>query len=153
MVKSYRSHFLLHSDNEGCYIKSTYEYRNFCNSRFSSANENMMIRLQNTMASALNKCEHLPKYVLVILDDDIITFTEYLGPGVSSLLGSYITWIVKEFRKLVEDKKNALPAKVKQPQEPCIYFCASPMHQNLSYEQNDLCKKFFRSVVQKLTSN
>ena len=58
------------------------------------------------MASALNKNKNnaLPKYVLIVLDDDLITFLDFKETGVATLLGTWVQWLVSEFNTLVEKR-------------------------------------------------
>ena len=75
----------------------------------------MLARLQNTMASAINASNvgMLPKYFVVVLDDDLITHLDYKEDGVGTMLGTWVEWISIEFQKLVDDRLKMLPQKCK----------------------------------------
>ena len=94
------------------------------------------------MALNLNKNVHLPRYIVVVLDDDIIDFVGFNEPGISTLFGTCLQWIIEEFRTLVSDKKKALPKKAQRLSKPCIYFCLVPMHVNFGHATNEIRKKF-----------
>ena len=115
-AKSYRNFKLVEQGkelDERFYIKDNFEYLEFFNSRYSSTNTNMLSRLQTTMATAINKCKDhlLPKYIIVVLDDDLISFLDFKHDGAATLLGSWIDWIATEFQSLIDQKKSFLPAK------------------------------------------
>ena len=101
----------------------------FCNSRFNSPTENMLVRIQNTMVGAINKNIALSEYVIVVFDDDLITFLNYNNTGVARLLGDWLTWIVNEIESAVKQCFDQLPAKAKH-QIPCIYGVLAPLHTN-----------------------
>ena len=94
----------------------------------------------------MNKNPLLPKYVLVVLDDDLITYMNYKGTGVAVLLGEWVTWLVKTFQELIEKRKEQLPNKSKKENMPCMYWCAAPTHVNFSSERNTLRKKYNQCV-------
>ena len=64
---TYRQHFLLRKQDS--FTKNSFEPKVSCNSHFNSSMKNMLVRLQNSFTSALNKSLRMPKYVLVVLDD------------------------------------------------------------------------------------
>ena len=97
IAKSYRKHF---KNAEGSFfIKQRYEFRAFCSSHFSCPTKNMINRLQNTMAATLNKykAEPLPKYLIIVLDDDLITYLDCKSDGAALLLGRWVEWLSNEF--------------------------------------------------------
>ena len=146
MAKSYRLHFLLNPNlkHENSFIHSNYEVRNQCNSRYTSASTNLLQRLQNTFAMALNKRknEPLPKYWIVVLDDDVISFLNYTGEGVSELYREMLTWLVDQLITLIQDKKKLLPSRAQAADEPFIYWVAAPIHQKFTADRNELRIKF-----------
>ena len=146
MSKSFRPHFLLRGDNEDSYIKLNYEYKPYCNSRFNSTTKNMLVRLQNTVAQAINKNNKLAKYIIIVLDDDLIMFLDYKGPAVTQLLGDWITWFFNQVMDLIAKRKNMLPKKSKRPMEPCVYFTVAPTHCNFDFERNKVRKKLNNCV-------
>ena len=144
---TYRKHFLNksevyveHGEVED-YIKNNFEFKMYCNSRFNSPTGNMFVRIQNTFAGAVNKNVSLPKYNLIVLDDDLITYMDFKGAGVTKLLGKWIKWLIKEFDIIIQTRKEQLPIKAKESTEPCTYWCLAPTHHNFNQQRNDLRKK------------
>ena len=134
VASSYRKYFLNRPTvieetvKDEFFIKSNYGYDVSCNSRYNSPTKNILIRLRNAFASAINKSIHLPKYIIIILDGDLIDFLEYEGQGMSQILGDWITWLSKELTLMIEDKKGKLPVKAKRFMEPCVYWSLAPLH-------------------------
>ena len=93
MAKSYRTHFKRNTSSQR-FIKDNFEPTPFVNSRFSSSNTNMLSRIQNTFAAALNQMKkmNLPRYVVIVLDDDLITFLNFKDEGAATLLGTWVKW-------------------------------------------------------------
>ena len=53
---------------------------------------NMLARLQNSFAAGLNQTKKealLPRYIIIVLDDDLITFLDYSKEGTTTLLGTW----------------------------------------------------------------
>ena len=151
MVITYRKHFLqipdiIEKDHNAVvqpfFIKSHFEFDHFCNSRFNSATKNILVRLQNTFASAVNKNSLLPKYIAVVLDEDIIDYLGYQDTGMSQIIGGMLHWILKQFKEIIQKRKDQLPVKSKRDTEPCVYWCLAPLHVNFSDKKNEARKKW-----------
>ena len=114
-TSSYRNNFKKkagpHAKDQ--YIKTHYDYTVFCNSRFASPNTNMIAHLQNMLTAGLNQIKDgiLPKYVLVVLDDDLITYLNFKNDSATTLLGMWVEWIAKEFNVLLEKCKSQIPPR------------------------------------------
>ena len=147
-AKSYRAHFKKRDDQVAQhYIKANYDSIAFCNSRFASKNTNMISRLQNTFAHGLNHCKNgfLPLYVIVVLDDDMITYLNYQHDGAATLLGSWIEWLVKQFNGLLQERIQQLPSRCVKF-DTFFYWVSAPLHNNFSKECNNLRVKFNLSL-------
>ena len=151
---SYRKHFLLRDDNRSGFMKSYILHRIFCNSKYSSTTKNMILHIHNTVAVAINDNTYLPKYMIFVVDDDLITYLDFKGVGVAQLLGTWIEWLMKHVHNLVSAKKGYLPDYAKKANEPSIYWCVSPTHLNFSLECNNLRKKlnFCLELVGKISN-
>ena len=145
VATTYRKYFLNRVDNVDKYIKSEFEFAVSCNSKFTSPTSNVLLRLQNSFASALNKkvkkqLQPLPRYFLVILDDDLISYLGYEGPGATEILGSWIKWLAEKFQKLIKDRYKQIPDKCKK--QVCTYWSIAPMHNNFDENLNEMRRKF-----------
>ena len=144
-AKSYRAHFKLNTKQH--FIKQNFEFTAYVNSKFSNSNGNMLARLQNTFASALNqskKC-NLPNYVIIVLDDDLITYLNFNKEGAATLMGSWIEWLVKQFKELIATRLSQLPPKAKKF-TPFLYWVNTPTHALFSSQRNKLRIKFNLSL-------
>ena len=161
VVKSYRKHFkhAQPGDTSGIkyFIKDNFEYSAvFCNSRYSSTQQNILARLQNTMVSAINSTNKadgglLPKYFLVVLDNNFIAYLDYTRDGLATLLGNLVSWIAKEFDVLIRRHLKDLPQKSSRGLDPFFYWVTAPIHSYFSKERNQLRIKFnlsLESVIQ-----
>ena len=92
----------------------------------------MLVRIQNTFVNAVNKNHSLPKYIIVILEDDLISFMNYSGKGMSELMGNCLTWLDKKFKEGIDKRKSQLPDKAKHPDQPCVYWVLPPLHSGFS---------------------
>ena len=148
LAKSYRNHFRNYNPRSEHYIKRQYDFTAFCNSKFSSSNGNMLARLQNAFVSALNGSKHgiFPKYIIVILDDDLISYLECkTSDGVATLYGTWVEWLADQLQHAIKVRINQLPEKSKKI-IPFIYWVTAPIHAFFSKERNNLRLKFNLSL-------
>ena len=143
-ARSFRTHFK-RDDAFRHYMKQFFEVTPFCNSRFSSSNTNMIARLQNTLATGFNKSKDkvLPSYIVVVLDDDLITYLDFKHEGAATLLGTWVEWLVAAFAELLESRLQQLTDKSKDQKQPVFfYWVTAPLHHQFSKERNNLRVKF-----------
>ena len=146
MVKSFRGHFLKNNPDWGHFIKENYEFAPFCNSRFSSANVNMLARIQNAFATGLSseKKGKLPDYVIIVLDEDLISFLEFEKEGLATLLGSWVEWLANEIDMLLQQRKDQIPKKCWK--DVFFYWVHAPNHSSFSKCKNGSRTKFNLSL-------
>ena len=88
----------------------------------------------------------LPPYILMVLDDDLITFLNCkTSDSVASLFGIWITWLVDEINRMLKVRLHQLPSKGKKV-TPFIYWVTAPIHSYFSKERNNLHIKFNLSL-------
>ena len=123
---SYRKHFkyLMDQKSSRMYCADNFEVTSYCNSRFNSNNTNILARIQNSLASALNKNKWLPKYIALVLDDDLIKYLDCHRKGISTMYGTWLEWLVKEVNALVKAKWSILPRKARS--DVYIYWLLAP---------------------------
>ena len=147
-AKSYRAHFKKYVPGPGkdkLFIKENFEFGAFCNSRWGSSQENILVRLQNSLAMAINSNNKtsgiMAKYVIVVLDDDLINYLDYGEEGVTTILGSWIEWISDAFKDLISQRLQQVPSKTKKF-PPFVYWVAAPTHKYFTKETNKLRIRF-----------
>ena len=160
VAKSYRKHFKkmrfldsirteqIETRQNQYFIKENFEFAAHCNSKFSSSQVNLLARLQNTMAMAINstnKNGQLPKYVVIVLDDDMISYLNFQKEdGIAMLLGTWVEWLAKEYESLLKTRISQLPLKCKV--RLFMYWVATPTHSYSSKERNQSRIKFNLSL-------
>ena len=95
----------------------------------------MLSRLRNTLATALSKRLLLLKFIVVILDANLLEWLSFEGCGVSNLIGKWVEWLAKEFNDMIKERKHVLPAKAKRDTHPQIYWVQAVQHKFLPNNQ------------------
>ena len=105
--------------------------------------ENPISRLLNALITAFRSKAHLPKLIMIILEDDIIRYTGYNDYGVTALYGRLINFLSMEIVKIVDAyKKEIFPQKAVNQNWPQIVWVPPTMHANYHNSDNTLRKKF-----------
>ena len=82
----------------------------------------------------------LPKYLVIILDIDVVQFLKYEGEWTSKLIGKYLNSMVKDIEETIRDRKAQLPNKAKRLGYPLVYWVTAPCHVN--FKDNHLRTRF-----------
>ena len=61
-------------------------------------------------------------------------YMNYKYEGVATLFGTWIEWLMKEMKNLVDTRFSALPVKAKNSDSPFYYWVAVPTHSCFSRE-------------------
>ena len=101
------------------------------------------------MASVLNKNEYLLKCIVVVLDDDLMTFLGYNNMGATEMIGTWMEWLMNEFISLIDDKKLKLAKRAYRDGEPFIYWTVDPMHNRFCFAKNDFRHKYNQATSRK----
>ena len=99
------------------YVKTNFDAIPVCNSRFASNNTNMISRIQNSVASALNKCKRIPAYVVVVLDCDLPDCLN-VKSNLCELIRPWLEWLISQFNSMFQDRKNNMPKKLIRVDDP-----------------------------------
>ena len=137
------------------FIKTNYEVGAFCSSKYKNNNTNAISRIVNTFVHAFNSTAKMPKYIIVILDDDLIQYLKYKEYGVSTMYGTWIEYLVKQLSDMIDVRGKQLPIKAKQEFFPTVYWTALPSHEDLLVDNIIAREKFNKSLesVVKITDN
>ena len=144
MATSFRRNFKKVPGDQ-LYCKQKFEVTAFCSSRQCDSNSNTLSRIINTMGEAINKNVKLPKYVVIVIDADLIDFLRYKNYGISSMYGTWVEYLAKEIESMIRTRLDQLPDKAVREGEPFIYWTALPMHANFA-EENHMRSKFNASL-------
>ena len=129
LAELFRPIFKKSKQEEEFYMKEHYDITSFCSSKYNDKNQNMISRLQITVAAAINKEKYLPKFMLILLDDELINYLDFTKCGQSPMMGDWIQWLASQIDEMVKTKKSYLPVRAEQDNKPAIYWNALPLHQ------------------------
>ena len=103
----------------------------------------MLSRIYNSLAGAINKTKSgiLHRYVIVVLDDDLISYFNFAQEGLATLLGTWLEWLAEQLDKTIEDGKKQVPLKSKKL-DTFFYWVNASLHLAFSRSRNNLCTKF-----------
>ena len=136
--KTYRQH--VKRNQKDFLIKENFEVYPFCNSKNNCANRNLIARMQGTFIDAVNEKDKLPRYIVIVLDSDLIEFFDYESYGVASAYGELLQYLVNAISLACDDIKKLLPKKATREDYPCIYWAAAPHHKY--FDDNSMHTKF-----------
>ena len=110
MAKSYQSHF---KKNEipDMHLKVEYDYYPYCESKYSNKEMNMLCRIKASLARAIGERVKMPKFIIFILDDDIMRYLNYLEDGIATLYGGILKSLVQRIQEMIDERIKLLPKK------------------------------------------
>ena len=120
------------------YIKENYEVSAHFNNNHHD--KNILSRIRNSLVTAFNKSDKLPKILAIILDNDLLRFIGYTEGGVSMETGLLLEWIAREINRVILARLDQLPIKCKRPGEPHVIWFGLPLCK--AFNDNDVRKKF-----------
>ena len=127
------------------YIFETFEVYGFYTSKFLSADQNTVSRFRAMMHKAIQEQILLPKYVIIIPDDDLVSYFGCEGAGFNKNMNRLLNHIMSEHNKLILAQKDYLPNKAKRPLYPHIVWLQSPYHRY--FRNNNLREEFNRCLI------
>ena len=101
-------------------------------------------RIRNAIVYALNKFDKLLKYILLVMDDDIIHCVNFNKPGCSEIFGRDLNWLANKFHDVIFTRKNDLPKKARRYLFPQVFWVLLPIHKDL--ETNQMRVRFNQCV-------
>ena len=131
LAETYRKNFKKAS--HAFFMKEHFEVTPYCSSKYSDKNSNTLSRLTNSFIQAMNTKFHLPDFIVVILDDDLIEFLQYKKYSVATLLGTWIEHLTDFMAESLQKHHQQLPSKAKLKQPTQVYWVESLSHNNFDY--------------------
>ena len=74
----------------------------------SGNNGSTLARINNALVNELNdinRC-HLPRYIIILLDRDIIEFAEHFDDGVSDIIKVGVNWLLRSITVNIETQRK-----------------------------------------------
>ena len=97
-------------------------------------------RFKNTFATAINDSGWLPKYIVVVIEDDILRCVNFPEPGFSELFGHCLHWLAFQYKTMIDERKEQLPVRAKRHMHPLVFWATLPLHKN--FDDNETRDKF-----------
>ena len=127
------------------FMTENFEVLKFVEKSYCTHIRNFLARLKLQFARAINERLKFPKVCLVVLDDDPIRHTKLNEENASTMLNKAIPWLIKEFHKLIEIRKDQLQSYAVKANYPLVYWMESPQHINF---KNNWLRRKLNSVIQ-----
>ena len=89
------------------YIYQMYNVQGIFPSNFYSV-RSLLARLINSQIYGLNKYERLHRFMVIMIDNDLIKTINSTANGSTMTLGMSLEWLIKEYEKAVDRKKNMM---------------------------------------------
>ena len=70
-------------------------------------------RICNSLLGAIKEQMVLPRLIVIVPDDNIVSYIESRNDTSSYTIGKIIHWMMSEFNKLIASQKDFLPNKAK----------------------------------------
>ena len=93
------------------YTNINYEVSGYNNNKFTSINPSMLSRISNTIIKGLQEKIHMPKMIVVVLDDDLVKFVNYYNYRFSDAIGRLLNYLMIEFECTIAAHIDNLPKK------------------------------------------
>ena len=145
MVRSFRQYF---QDKDhtlyGGYVKDHFTTSGYMSDKYMSHNQNLIGRIQNCLAKAIQEEVILPKMIVFVLDEDVLQYLNHPGPGITKAMEHLIGAIMTDCDRLIASQKEYLPKRAKKAEYPQMIWILSPLHDNFSNITE--CIKFNKAV-------
>ena len=108
--------------------------------------------MHNCLVGAIRDKKVLPKFIVIVLDDDLISFVKHkLGHKlmqndqlVKAAFDRILRWLMSQYSRLIATQKEYLPNRAKRENQPNVIWIEPPMHD--AFQNNQLHLLFGRSL-------
>ena len=153
--KSFNKYFY-ELDHAEHYIFDEFEVSGFNNNKNLSYDRNVVSRMRNNLVGAIKEQPILPKFIVVVLDDDIINY--FLSKIQSShtitpddakpAFEKMIRWLMNQYDRLLSLQKDMLPKKAKK-HETYFIWVQPPSHIHM---RNAELRELFGSCLESIAT-
>ena len=110
----------------------------------ADSTENLAARLINNFINAYNSTHEIPKWVVIVTENDIIDKIGYSEFGITETYGSIIDYIMAELEQAAKTMIKDIPFKAKKYLWPKFLWIEPTLHN--CYQDNTLRMKFIKSL-------
>ena len=143
-VKDSATNYFKNVDQRTSYANRHFYVSILDSEEYNSNTKSILARLRNNLVTGMNKCIAIPKIIVVVLEDSIISDIHQNNYGLATQYDMRVKWLVSQYRKTVEAFLDYLPLKAKRENWPKFVFICPSIHTN--YRNNGLRKKFTKSL-------
>ena len=111
-------------------LKQNFKVTFFTSTRFSTYDANAHSRMRNLLITAIRQKAVLPKYIAVVIEDDLPRDVPYKGEKLSEAYSKMVTWLLNEYRRIIRTYKEMMPAKSQGDNRPSFIFILPTTHTN-----------------------
>ena len=144
-VKQTFTQCVLTDNNFEFYIKTQFSLNELSSSKLEQGGGNILSQICNNLIKGINANPLLPKYIVVLIDTDVIKNVAYSNFGLSRIYGIAVEYLVKNFHHIIETHKEVMPEKAKKQDTPIVIWMSPPGHRNCT--DNSLRTKFATSLA------
>ena len=127
-------------NDQSSYIFNNFQVEHYGTDEIQSYDPSKLSRFRNLIYKAFNKFNRLPKYIVIIFEEDLVNATDYNDFGLADIYQQLLEWIIKEYHRSVITIKDRLPNKAARMHQPHIIFIAPSVHRN--YKNDNKRRKF-----------
>ena len=129
------------------YAVTKYDPTKLVSNKFTSHEQSILGRLCNAFIKGLTEQVLPPRLVVIILDDDLITFldTECDRHAESYPLTKMLEWLMTELTRVVAAYKDYLPEKSKKDNYPHFMWVQTPFH--INFNNNEHQENFNKNLA------
>ena len=135
--KSFNKYYYLQAGDEQ-YMKEQFEVTGFMNDKSSSLDTNTLSRFRNNFVGAVTDQPVLPKFVVIVPDNDIMKYVWYHKDDVQDGYVRLLKWLMLQYNCMVASVKEDLPTKAKKANEPIFIWIEPLQHDRIRSKENDL---------------
>ena len=128
------------------YVNKHYDVEVFA-SRGSDASRSVLSRIRNILITALEEHDKFPKYILYVIEEDLMRCINFNKPGITEIYGNILKWLTGQVHDIVLKRKNDLPLRAKKYLYPQIFWVDLPHHSILNNIQRLKFNQCLESVV------
>ena len=134
------------------FITTNFEVKVFTGD-YKSDNQMVLGRLRNVLVEAINCYYTIPKWIVFVVENDLITDLDYKDPASADLYGIVLEKLLNEHKEILNEFKTLLPHKAKKHSWPFIIWVMPTLHDN--YNDVHFRERFNQSleVVELLHEN
>ena len=111
-------------------------------SKYKSSQKSAAGRIRNNVAFAMREFTYLPKFMMIILEDDILEAIHQPYKHLKVIFDRIIKWLSNQIWRLVQSQNEMLPKKAQRNTE--IIWLIPTVHRG--YDNNEQCQLFSESL-------